>query len=470
MQVSLDSVCRSINGRIIEGNDKHIITGVTTDSRTVAAGSLFIALSGEKFDGHDFVTAALAQGARAAVVSRVIDISSELGEEKTLIVVDDTLQALQALAASYRKCFAIPVIAVTGSVGKTTIKDLVALFLSSTWKTLKTQGNYNNDIGLPLTLLQLDESYQAAVVEMGMSALGEIQRLAAIAQPRFALISNVEPVHLETLGSLENIARAKCEVLSQIPEDGFALINGDYNLLIETARKYPCRKYTFGYNRSCDYQVANCTLSNTGMEITMRWQNQLETLFFPLPAERLALNIVAAAALAHLLGIDMQSIKSSLLDYKPSGNRLNIINLEDGGAVINDTYNANPVSMAAALETGHELAAPGKYLAVLGDMFELGNLETESHLKVGQIAYTSGVDLLVTVGKLAQNIARGALDAGMNPMQVYYFPAKVEALEFLHNRVDNQWTMLFKASRGMQLETLVDELFAKGCLHKAIKE
>ena len=464
MQVSLDFVCRSINGRIIAGNDRHIITGITTDSRRVEAESLFIALCGEKYDGHDFVHAALEEGARAAVVSRVIDIGPGSGEDKTLIMVDDTLQALQALASSYRKCFAIPVIAVTGSVGKTTIKDLAALFLSSAWKTLKTQGNYNNDIGLPLTLLQLDESYQAAVVEMGMGALGEIQRLAAIARPQFALISNVEPVHLETLGSLENIARAKCEVLSEIPEDGFALINGDYKLLAETAREYSCRKYTFGYNDDCDFQIANCRISNSGMEIKMRWQNQQETLFFPLPAGRLALNIVAAASLALLLGIDIESIKSSLLDYKPSGNRLNIINLESGGAIINDTYNANPVSMAAALETGHELAAAGKYLAVLGDMFELGNLETEAHLKVGQIAYTSGVDLLVTVGNLAQNIARGALEAGMNPEQVHHFPAKAEAMEYLQNQVDNQCTLLFKASRGMQLETMVDELFAGGFL------
>ncbi|MDD2372929.1 MAG: UDP-N-acetylmuramoyl-tripeptide--D-alanyl-D-alanine ligase [Syntrophomonadaceae bacterium] len=464
MQVSLDFVCRSINGRIIEGNDSHIITGVTTDSRKVEAGMLFIALLGEKCDGHDFVRAALAKGARAAVVSRVTDATFWSGEDKTLILVDDTLQALQALAASYRRCFDIPVIAVTGSVGKTTIKDLVALYLSSTWKTLKTQGNYNNDIGLPLTLLQLDESYQVAVVEMGMGALGEIQRLAAIARPQFALISNVEPVHLETLGSLENIARAKCEVLSEISEDGFALINGDNKLLIETAREYSCRKYTFGCNGDCDFQAANCTVSNAGMKIDIRWHNQLETLFFPLPARRLALNIVAAAALAHLLGIEMDSIKDSLLDYKPSGNRLNIISLENGGAVINDTYNANQLSMAAALETSRELAGSGKYAAVLGDMFELGSLETEAHLNVGQIAYTSGVDLLITVGKLAQNIAQGALEAGMNPMQVHHFPTKAEALEYLQTRVDNQWTLLFKASRGMELETLVDELFARGCL------
>ncbi len=464
MQVSLEFVCRSINGRIIEGNNKQIITSVTTDSRRVEEGALFIALAGERFDGHDFVQTALEQGARAAVVSRAIDIYG--AENKTLILVDDTLQALQALAASYRRCFEIPVIAVTGSVGKTTIKDLLALYLSSIWKTLKTQGNYNNDIGLPLTLLQLDESYEVAVVEMGMGALGEIQRLATIARPQFAIITNVEPVHLESLGSLENIARAKCEVLSAIPEDGFALINGDYELLIEKAKEYSCRKYTFGYNSDCDFQVVDCQTSDIGMEIEMRWHNQLDTLFFPLPAQRLALNIVAAAAMALLLGINMESIKSSLLNYKPSGNRLNIINLEGGGAVINDTYNANPVSMAAALETGRELTTPGKYLAVLGDMFELGSLETEAHLNVGQIAYSSGVDLLVAVGDLAQDIARGALEAGMNPKQVRYFPTKAECLEFLQDRINNTWTMLFKGSRGMQLETLVDELFAKGLIRK----
>ncbi len=464
MQVSLEFICRSINGRIIEGNNKQVITSVTTDSRRVEEGALFIALAGERFDGHDFVQTALEQGARAAVVSRAIDIYG--AENKTLILVDDTLQALQALAASYRRCFEIPVIAVTGSVGKTTIKDLLALYLSSIWKTLKTQGNYNNDIGLPLTLLQLDESYEVAVVEMGMGALGEIQRLATIARPQFAIITNVEPVHLESLGSLENIARAKCEVLSAIPEDGFALINGDYELLIEKAKEYSCRKYTFGYNSDCDFQVVDCQTSDIGMEIEMRWHNQLDTLFFPLPAQRLALNIVAAAAMALLLGINMESIKSSLLNYKPSGNRLNIINLEGGGAVINDTYNANPVSMAAALETGRELTTSGKYLAVLGDMFELGSLETEAHLNVGQIAYSSGVDLLVAVGDLAQDIARGALEAGMNPKQVRYFPTKAECLEFLQDRINNTWTMLFKGSRGMQLETLVDELFAKGLIRK----
>lgn len=459
MQVNLEFVSRSIGGKIIYGNDKGIITAITTDSRSMQPGSLFIALKGDRFDGHEFVLQALDKGARAAVVSRKPADLGFVPDDAAVILVDDTLQALQDLAASYRMQFKLPVIAVTGSVGKTTTKELIASCLSSTWKTLKTEGNFNNDIGLPLTLLQMDDSYQAAVVEMGMRGLGEIRRLAAIARPSFALISNIEPVHLETLGSMENIARAKCEVLAAIPADGFALINGDHKLLVEAASEYPCPLYTFGYNKECDFQARECRIAGSGMQIRMRLPDGMgEELFFPLPAAGLALNVVSAAALSSLLGIDFASIRSSLRDYRPSGNRLHIISLEAGGVIINDTYNANPVSMAAALETGRQLARPGKYAAVLGDMYELGSLEEEGHLIVGQKAHAAGVDLLVAVGEKARDIARGAIAAGMDPNQVHYFKTKAEGMQYLQTRVDNSWIMLFKASRGMQLETMVDEL------------
>jgi UDP-N-acetylmuramoyl-tripeptide--D-alanyl-D-alanine ligase len=466
VQVSLDYICRSIDGRILQGTEKKIISGISTDSRQVEAGSLFIALSGERFDGHDFVKQALDEGALAAVISKTTDKIKSCRDDKTLILVEDTLQALQDLAASYRRRLNLPLIAVTGSVGKTTSKELIASCLSSNWKTLKTEGNFNNDIGLPLTLLQLDESYQVAVVEMGMRARGEIKRLATIARPDYALITNVEPVHLETMGSLENIARAKCEVLAQLPTDGFALINGDNNLLRKVAGEYSCRKYTFGYNNNCDFQLLGTQRRGSGMNVIMRIQDSKESVYFPLPTSRLALNILAAVALSSLLGINRQSIKNSILSYKPSGNRLHIISLNDGGVVINDTYNANPVSMAAALETGRELALPGKYMAVLGDMYELGKLEVEGHRSVGKKAFTTGVDLLVTVGERAEDIARGALEAGMNPQKVQHFSSREESREYLYNVVDNSWTILFKASRGMQLEILVEDLFASGYLGK----
>lgn len=462
MQENLEFVSRSTGGKIIYGNEKDIVTAITTDSRRVQSDSLFIALKGDRFDGHEFVLQALNKGARAAIVSHMpVDVEL-VPADKTIILVDDTLQALQDLAASYRMKFNLPLIAVTGSVGKTTTKELIAACLSATWKTLKTEANYNNDIGLPLTLLQMDDSYQAAVVEMGMRGLGEIQRLAAIARPNFALISNVEPVHLETLGSLENIARAKCELLTQIPADGWALINGDSKLLVKTAVEYSCPLYTFGYNKECDFQAQDCKIAGSGMEIQMRLPDgRTEKLFFPLPATRLALNVVSAAALSSLLGIDFDSIRSCLLDYRPSGNRLHIIKLKAGGAIINDTYNANPVSMAAALETGRQLARPGKYAAILGDMFELGKLEAEGHLSVGKKAYAVGVDLLVAVGERARDIARGAMDEGMHPNQVHHFKTQAEGMEYLQTRVDNSWTMLFKASHGMHLETMVSELMEK---------
>lgn len=458
MQINLEFVSRSTGGKIIYGNDKGIISAITTDSRRVPPGSLFIALKGERFDGHEFVLPALAQGARAAVVSRR-PVNWEFPDNTALILVDDTLQALQDLAASYRMQFNLPLIAVTGSVGKTTTKELIASCLAFTWKTLKTEGNHNNDIGLPLTLLQLDAGYQAAVVEMGMRGRGEIRRLTAIARPSCALISNIEPVHLERLGSMENIARAKCEVLTAIPADGFALINGDYKLLVKTAAEYSCPLYTFGYNKECDFQAQECKIAGSGMQIRMRMPDgKMEEIFFPLPATRLALNVVSAAGLSSLLGVDFASIRSRLRDYRPSGNRLHIVSLEAGGVIINDTYNANPVSMAAALETGRQLARPGRYAAILGDMYELGPLEEEGHLSVGRKAHYEGVDLLVAVGEKARDIARGAITAGMDPRQVHYFETKAEGVQYLQTRVDNSWSMLFKASRGMQLETMIDEL------------
>jgi UDP-N-acetylmuramoyl-tripeptide--D-alanyl-D-alanine ligase len=463
VQESLNFVCSSTGGKIIHGHTKHIITSIATDSRRITPGSLFIALKGERYDGHDFVLEALNKGCSAALITRPLD-TAVLSQDQTLILVEDTLQALQELASAYRQKFNIPIVAVTGSVGKTTTKELIATCFATRWKTLKTQANYNNDIGLPLTLLQLDASHEIAVVEMGMRGLGEIQRLTGIARPNFALISNVEPVHLETMGSLENIARAKCEVLAGLPDDGFALINGDNELLVIMAKAYHCRKYTFGYNKACDFQILDCHIKGTSMEIKMRAFDNIETLFFPLPAVGIALDVVSAASLANLLGIDFQTIRNSLHNYRTIGSRLQIINLIGGGAIINDTYNANPVSMTAALKTGCQLAGNGKYAAILGNMYELGSLEVEAHLSIGKKAYESGVDLLVAVGSLARDIAQGAIHAGMNPNQVHHFPTKEEAVEYLKNTVDNSWFILFKASRGMQLESILNKLLEEKCL------
>ncbi|MEN6462041.1 MAG: UDP-N-acetylmuramoyl-tripeptide--D-alanyl-D-alanine ligase [Syntrophomonas sp.] len=456
IEVTLEFVLNSVNGRLLCGNKDSIVCDVSTDSRTISPGTLFIALKGDNFDGHDFAMAALHQGASVAVIDKMVDIS-ECPAGCGIIMVNDTLEALQQLATSYRAKFDVPVVAVTGSVGKTTTKDLLAFCLASRFNTLKTPGNFNNDIGLPLTILNLNPDHQVLVVEMAMRGSGEISRLASIARPTCAIISNIEPVHLETMGTLNNICQAKCEVLAALKDSDFALINGDNELLVNTARDFKCKKYTFGYSRDCDIQITDVETLPYGINIELRVFDMKETLFLPIPAPKLATNVASAAGMAVLLGIDWEDLKRNLAEYKTSNNRLNIINLEEGGAVINDTYNANPVSMMAALEVSTTLAREGRTVAVLGDMLELGAYEVSGHMQVGKRTAELGLDILVAIGERARNIAQGAVEAGMKPESVKHFNLKQDSLDWLKKNVNKKDIVLFKASRGMQLETLLEE-------------
>lgn len=459
MILSLDYISQTVNGEIVKGDGKGHIYSVTTDSRQLSPKSLFIALIGEKYNGHDFVFEALEKGASAAIISETIKNFKNIQKDRAVIRVDDTLQALQDLARGYREQFNIPVIAVTGSVGKTTTKDIIAACLSPFYNTLKTEGNLNNDIGLPLTILRLKGGYQAAVLELAMRGLGEIERLTRVSRPTCAVITNIEPVHLETMGSIENIALAKCEVLTELGADNFALIDGDNELLIETARNknFACQLYTFGYQQNCDFQIKKVAVEKRGIKIDMRLMDKEDQFFFPVPSVKLATNVASALAVIHLLGFDTQKTKTPLAKFTPSGNRLNIIYLPEGGIIINDTYNANPISMAAALETSRALKSDGKLIAVLGDMFEMGYYEAAGHQEVGEKAFDSGVDILVAIGERARYIAKGATKAGMPPQNVYHFSSKPESLKLLKSISGKKDTVLFKASRGMEFETLVKE-------------
>lgn len=455
-ELTLDFIIQSCDGEKL-GTSNPIINKIVTDSReAMNNNTLFIALKGEKHDGHKFVQDAFNKGACAAIVSdkNALDINNLNG--KSIIVVDDTLTALQNIAKSYRQQFNIPIVAITGSVGKTTTKEILSCLLNGTFNTLYTEGNFNNDIGLPLTIFRMENSHEAAVVEMAMRARGEISRLADIARPSCAIITNVEPVHLETLGSLENIARAKCEVLETLTNKEFALINGDNDLLVEIANTYPCKKYTFGYNQVCDCKIVEVSTDNTGINIKADIFEENVELFFPVPAPKLAINVVAAAAVAFLLGVDLKDIVKRIEGYKPAGSRLKMINLPEGGLIIDDTYNANPVSMQAALETANKLKGSRRFVAVLGDMYELGNYERKGHYKVGALAAQNEVDLLLTVGSLAYHIAEGAINAGMDNNNVYHFNDKTECLYYLQHNLKGTDVVLFKASRGMRLETLIE--------------
>ena len=454
MALSLGYVKEVTGGELVRGAEQMAITGIATDSRQVGSGEIFFALAGDKFDGHDYVEQTFAQGAAAAVVSR-LDRNKMYGDQEGLILVTDTIQALQDLAGAWRKKFDLPLIAITGSVGKTTTRDILSAILSTRWPTLTTQANYNNEIGLPLTLLRLGSEHQAAVVELAMRGSGEIRRLTQITQPTAAIITNVEQVHLETLGSLENIAQAKCEILESIRD--FAVINGDDPCLAEAAADYTCPRYTFGYNESCDFRLLKVGLRNQKLNIRARLKQAEADFEFAIPARQLAGNVLAAIAVAYLYGFRVEEINRGLSQYRPTGNRLNITDLDQGGILINDTYNANPVSMVAALEVGREIAEGNRFVAILGDMYELGDYEEKGHRKVGAKAAQLGVDLLVTIGEKGRLISEEARKCGLSLGSIYHFPVKEDSVLFIRSQISKRDTVLFKASRGMQLETLIDD-------------
>jgi len=456
MRIEIGFIIASTGG-ILRGEARPgRVEGISIDSRTTRPGDLFFALQGESFDGHDYIRQAWQAGAVAAVVSRPVEIPAEemLGG---LIQVDDTVQALQNLAGRYRQLFTIPIVAITGSVGKTTTKDMLAECLAPKYVTLKTPGNYNNEIGLPLTLLSIEPRHQAAVVELAMRAPGEISALARIVQPTYGIITNVEPVHVETMGGLDNIARAKCELLEYINNDKFALINGDDELLLKTARNYGVPQYTFGYNGRCDIQILSTDNNSSGIEVQLRIINQKEIFYCPSPARYLAVNLAAAAGAAHLMGVSPEEIRMGLAQYQPSGNRLRIINLSAGGLVVDDTYNANPTAMESALEVCKDLSNGRRTVAVLGDMLELGDYEKDGHIRVGKRVAELNLDMLITIGARAAYIGQGALKYGLPAARIMQFAGREECLDWLKTMLGQQEVILFKASRGMQLDKLLHE-------------
>lgn len=446
MHRSLSEIAQAVGGKVSPGDGPVIITGVVTDSREVTPGSLFFALKGENHDGHDYL-AQVFSGRGSAVVSR----PTEGGPN---IEVEDCLEALQKLAAYHRNQYDIPVIAVTGSVGKTTTKDLLASCLERSRKTLKTPGNYNNEIGLPLTLLGLEEEHQACVVELAMRGEGEISLLSRIALPTGCIIVNVAPVHLETMGTLGNIARAKCEVLNYARD--FAVINGDLPELCE-ARFPQGELYRFGYSHDCDWRVVACSYQAPVTQFEMDIMGRSLVLSLPFPASHLAGSVAAATGTAMLMGVDPQEIKERLLHFQPSSGRLNLTQTVNGLTIIDDSYNANPQSVKAALRVLCDWAGKRRKIAVLGDMFELGSYEVEGHRSVGREAAAIGLDILVAIGERARYLVEGARESGFNGVLVH-FDNRLDAMSFLGDEVCPGDAILVKASRGMHLEEIVAKL------------
>lgn len=424
---------------------------ITTDSRKIEKGCVFIAVVGERFDGNDFVMEALEKGAAAAVVSRHFD-------DDRCIWVPNTLDAYSAMACNYRKQFHPLVVGVTGSVGKTTTKEMVAAILSKFGKTLKNEGNRNNEIGLPETVLKLDESTELAVFEMGMSALGEISRLSRCAMPYAGIITCIGVSHIEMLGSQENILKAKMEILDGMPADGLLVLNGDDPFLNRVRDSLTCRVATFAVdNDSCDVTAREISCKTFPSTFTIR-DKEHGSFYVTIPCSGIhaVKDALAAYTLATRLGLDPGTCASALSEYAPSGMRQRFRTVR-GITVIEDCYNANPDSMEASLKTLADLPCNGIKIAVLGDMLELGDISDDAHRKTGVLAGTLGLDILLCCGEKMKLAAETAAEAGVSCVR--HFEDKMEITDYLRECAHAGDMVLFKASRGMALEDIMEKFY-----------
>ena len=454
-KITLSQLLEAVDGRLLgDFSDLHApVSLVDTDSRAIHPGSLFIPLTGERFDGHAYINSALEGGAAGCLTAQERD--SYL-PGKFYVKVANAQRALRDLAAWYRERFSIPFIGVTGSVGKTTTKDMLAAVLGVKYKVLKTEGNHNNTVGLPLTLLDLDSSHEIAILEMGMDRPGEIDYLASAVKPDVGVITNIGDAHIERLGSRENILKAKCELLPHIKEGGIVILNGDDTLLAGLKGKTPVPAVCCGQGEDCD-----CRAQITGGDgvshihcrlITPKMDREVK---IPALGEHMIYPALIAAAVGERFGLTPDQIEEGISQFVPTRMRMNILHRGAGITILDDTYNANPQSMRAAISVLAD--SHGSYkTAILGDMLELGPFAPALHTGVGEYLGEVKIDCLVAVGQLAEHIAQGARDAGVP--QVIQCRDREEARAVLPQVVRPDSTILLKASRGMKLEELTAKL------------
>ena len=445
-EFSLQEVLASTGGTA-SSNRNISFGGVSTDTRTIQPGSLFIALVGENFDGHDYLESAVAKGATGVVVSCS---DGFFPDNVVVVLVRDTRRAFQDIARHYRQRFSIPVIAITGSNGKTTTKDMTAAVLSSKLQTLKTEANFNNEIGLPQTLLRLDSSHQVAVVEMGMRGKGEISELAAIALPSIGVITTVGETHVELLGSVEAIAAAKAELVEAIAPAGTIILNGD-NPQVRAMAGKTCAKVVFFGLENADVYATNIKTTEEGLTFECCWPHTCFTVKMAAFGRHNVYNALAAIAIGRELGLTPGDICQGLLTFAPDAMRLHVQTINKY-RVINDTYNASPLSMTASLDALKDIA-DGRTIAVLGDMLELGSIGVAAHRQVGEKLIENQIDFVVTVGELAKHIAFTVSDAGRYAKSCTDHESARQVLKLLLQPGD---TVLLKGSRGMKMEQLLD--------------
>jgi len=455
MKLTLDDILKATGGTLIQRGSVMEFCGVGIDTRTILDGEAFVAIKGAHFDGHDFVGDAVKKGTPAVIVASPVPQPKNV----SVIHVSDTVTALGDLAVWWRNKFNIPYIAITGSNGKSTTKEMAAAIASVRGPVLKTEGNFNNLIGMPLTVFRLDKEHKIAVLEMGMNAKGEIRRLAQIARPDVGLITNVTAAHLEKLHTVEGVAEAKGELFEVMAGRGIAVINDEDPWVKKLGARYGGRTITFGMQNTSDVQFRHMESTNlSATDLTLSVMGKECTIRLPLPGTHNVMNAMAAIAIGVAMGIDLDIMLSRITEFHPMAMRFERVQLANGVCLVNDSYNANPQSMKAAFRTVGSAKRAGRFVAVLGDMLELGEQSASLHREVGSAAVESGVERLFLFGNFANEMARGAHDRGFDYSHIHQYQDVDQLEREVEMEICAGDVVLVKGSRGMRMERIVEYL------------
>ncbi|MGO5065668.1 MULTISPECIES: UDP-N-acetylmuramoyl-tripeptide--D-alanyl-D-alanine ligase [unclassified Clostridium] len=456
--IKLEEIIKAVNGELVITGEKDEYNSVSTDTRKIKKGDIFIALKGENFNGNNFVETAIEKGADLCIVSELGFDKEKINKSSYIVKVENTNKALLDLAKYYKSKLGIKVVAITGSTGKTSTKDLVAAVLSEKHKVFKTEGNFNNEIGLPLMIFKLDKSYDIAVLEMGMNHFNEIHNMAEAAKPDIAIITNIGISHIENLGSRENILKAKLEVTDFFDKDNALIINGDNDLLSDfESDKY--KVYKIGTENKFDFNGQNLILEEESIEFDILEQGKIAYKNFKVnvPGKHNVLNSLTAIACAKILDMDYKNIQNGIKNLKATSMRLDIIR-ENGFTIINDCYNASPDSMKAAIDVMKNINGK-RTIALLGSMMELGNESYKAHREVSEYAKEKEIDLLFSIGEFNEAYREGFEE--VNKDNYKSFLNNKEAAKYIKNIIRDDDVILVKASRTMRLEEIVEELRIK---------
>ncbi|MCI8505232.1 MAG: UDP-N-acetylmuramoyl-tripeptide--D-alanyl-D-alanine ligase [Lachnospiraceae bacterium] len=454
-RTKVEDIVRATGGVLLKGAADTPLKNVSIDSRVMKGEDLFVPLIGARSDAHDYLTQAIENGAAAVLSSR----KTEPLFGAAWIQVEDTLKALQAIGKDYRERLSIPVIGVTGSVGKTTTREMTAAALGAGFKVFKTSKNFNSDIGLPVTLTQMGKADELAVLEMGMSDFGEMEVLSSLAKPSAAIITNIGVAHIRQLKTRENIFREKLKIALSMKPGGTLILNGDDEYLKTVPEDCGFRRIFYGFGENCRFRAEKVQVRHNGTEFMAVNGEERVRVHLPVMGNHMVMNALAAFAAASLWGISMEQAAKALDGFSGFKNRQQIYRFSEF-SMIDDTYNASPDSMRAALTVLGSMEASGKKVAVLADMLELGEKTERFHREVGQFAAGIPVDCLVCIGELAEEIGKGFLEriSAHSGREVHFFDSSTEALPFLKTQTKDGNLLLFKGSNDMKLSGLTEIL------------